>query len=72
MPEFDALKVGDTVQVRMLRHRFQTNDLFIAAVGELVTETKRLPPNVQRNEAKEDEEQEEEVEEEDEEEQLTA
>lgn len=72
MPEFDALKVGDTVQVRMLRHRFQTNDLFIAAVGELVTETKRLPPNVQRNEGKEDEEQEEEVEEEDEEEQLTA
>jgi len=59
MPEFDALKVGDVVQVRMIRHRFQTNDPFIAAVGELATETKRLPPNVQRNDVAEEEEEEE-------------
>jgi len=59
MPEFDALKVGDVIQVRMIRHRFQTNDPFIAAVGELATETKRLPPNVQRNDATEEEQEEE-------------
>lgn len=68
IPEFDALKIGDSVQVRMLRHRFQTNDSFIAAVGELVTATKRLPSNVAQTEGKTADEELEEEEEEAEEE----
>jgi hypothetical protein len=39
VPEFEALKLNDVVRVHMLRHRFQTNDPFISAVGELVTAT---------------------------------
>ena len=35
IPEFEALKINDTVRVRMSRHTFQTNDPFIAAIGEL-------------------------------------
>lgn len=38
--EFDDLKEGETVKVRIERSRFQTNDLFIMAVGKLVTEEK--------------------------------
>jgi hypothetical protein len=34
--EFDALKVGDTIRVRILRSRFQTTpDPFIVAIGTL-------------------------------------
>ena len=33
--EFDALKEGDSVKVRIERTRFQTNDAFIMAVGRL-------------------------------------
>jgi hypothetical protein len=33
--EFDALAPGQGVQVRLLRSRFQNNDAFINAVGEL-------------------------------------
>lgn len=35
---FDALKEGETVKVTIERSRFQTNDLFIMAVGKLVAE----------------------------------
>lgn len=31
--EFDTLQVGDTIRVRILRSRFQTNDAFIQGVG---------------------------------------
>jgi hypothetical protein len=34
-PAFDALKKGSTVRVRMEKHRFQTNDTYIMAVGTL-------------------------------------
>lgn len=34
-PAFDALKTGSTTRVRMEKHRFQTNDTFIMAVGTL-------------------------------------
>ena len=32
---FDALKEGDSVRVRMEKHRFQTNDAYIMGVGTL-------------------------------------
>jgi DNA-directed RNA polymerase subunit E'/Rpb7 len=35
--EFDAIKEGTTIKVRIDRSRFQTNDPFIMAVGSLVT-----------------------------------
>jgi hypothetical protein len=35
--EFDSIKEGTTIKVRIDRSRFQTNDPFIMAVGSLVT-----------------------------------
>lgn len=35
-PEFDAIKEGSTIKVRIDRSRFQTNDPFVMAVGSLV------------------------------------
>ena len=35
---FDAIKEGDTVEVRLDRSRFQTNDAYIMAVGRLEEE----------------------------------
>jgi hypothetical protein len=35
LPAFESLKENDVVRVRMLRHRFQTNDKCILALGEL-------------------------------------
>jgi DNA-directed RNA polymerase subunit E'/Rpb7 len=34
-PVFDALKEGDSVRVRMEKHRFQTNDPYIVGIGTL-------------------------------------
>jgi hypothetical protein len=39
IPEFDALKKDAIVRVRMEKHRFQTNDEYIMAIGTLYTET---------------------------------
>jgi hypothetical protein len=55
IPEFEALKVNDVVRVHMLRHRFQTNDSFISAVGELVTATS-VPESKSAEESEEEEE----------------
>jgi hypothetical protein len=55
IPEFEALKVNDIVRVHMLRHRFQTNDSFISAVGELVTATS-VPESKSAEESEEEEE----------------
>ena len=37
--EFDAIKEGDSIKVRIERSRFQTNDPFIMAVGKLASMT---------------------------------
>lgn len=37
--EFDAIQEGETIQVRIERSRFQTNDPFIMAVGTFVSNT---------------------------------
>lgn len=37
---FDTIQQGSTVKVRIERSRFQANDLFIMAIGKLVTEKK--------------------------------
>jgi len=58
VPEFEALKVNDVVRVHMMRHRFQTNDSFISAVGELVTATS-VPESKSAEESEEEEEEEE-------------
>jgi DNA-directed RNA polymerase subunit E'/Rpb7 len=42
--EFDAIKEGTTIKVRIDRSRFQTNDAFIMAVGSLVTEDAEAAP----------------------------
>ena len=64
IPEFEALKVGDSVRVRMLRHRFQTNEPYISTVGELVVDAARSNgPKVQQEESKAAEEEEDEEEE---------
>jgi hypothetical protein len=55
IPEFEALKVNDVVRVHMMRHRFQTNDSFISAVGELVTATS-VPESKSAEESEEEEE----------------
>jgi DNA-directed RNA polymerase subunit E'/Rpb7 len=34
--EFDSIKEGETVKIRLQRSRFQTNDTFIMSVGTLV------------------------------------
>jgi DNA-directed RNA polymerase subunit E'/Rpb7 len=39
--EFDEIKEGDVVRVRLERSRFQANDPFIMAVGTLLSETPR-------------------------------
>lgn len=36
-PNFDTIQQGTKVKVRIERSRFQTNDMFIMAVGKLVT-----------------------------------
>ena len=57
IPEFEALKVNDVVRVHMMRHRFQTNDPFISAVGKLVTATS-VPESKSVEESEEEEEEE--------------
>ena len=37
-PAFEALKKGSVARVRMDKHRFQTNDMYIMAVGTLYEE----------------------------------
>ena len=37
-PKFDDIQQGETVKVRIERSRFQANDLFIMAIGRLVSE----------------------------------
>lgn len=37
-PNFDAIQQGSTVKVRIERSRFQANDLFIMAIGTLVSD----------------------------------
>jgi hypothetical protein len=39
--EFDEIKEGDVVRVRLERSRFQANDPFIMAVGTLLSEAPR-------------------------------
>jgi len=57
IPEFESLKLNDVVRVHMLRHRFQTNDPFISAVGELVTATSVAESkSVEESEEEEEEE----------------
>ncbi len=56
---FDGIKEGDTVEVKLDRSRFQTNDVFIMAVGRLhYVDTGRVeaPKEVQEEVASEDEE----------------
>jgi DNA-directed RNA polymerase subunit E'/Rpb7 len=38
-PNFDNIQQGQTVKVRIERSRFQANDLFIMAIGRLVTDS---------------------------------
>ena len=61
IPEFEALKVNDVARVHMMRHRFQTNDSFISAVGQLVTATS-VPESKSAEESEEEEEDEDETE----------
>ena len=42
--DFDELKMGDSVNVQILRSRFQTNDPFISSVGLFISRTKVAAP----------------------------
>ncbi len=56
--EFDGIKEGDTVDVRLDRSRFQTNDAFIMAVGRLasVGQEERQVEQVKEQEQEEEQE----------------
>jgi DNA-directed RNA polymerase subunit E'/Rpb7 len=56
--DFDALKEGDTVQVRLDRSRFQTKDAFIMAVGRLNASAVARPIAEEEEEEVSEEEQE--------------
>ena len=54
--DFDSLNPDDTVSIRILRSRFQTNDPFISAVGLFISRTKKAKPVAQKKAAAEEEE----------------
>jgi DNA-directed RNA polymerase subunit E'/Rpb7 len=42
-PQFNELKVGDTITVRVIGQRFELNDKFVSIIGELVKEKEFVP-----------------------------
>ena len=42
--QFNDIKVGDTINVRVVGQRFELNDKYVSVIGELVKEKEYFPP----------------------------
>jgi hypothetical protein len=44
MQQFNDIKVGDIINVRVIGQRFELNDKYVSVIGELVKEKEYIPP----------------------------